>query len=148
MSDQEIVISIIEDMGEALEAFGQPKMTGKVWGTLYLKGDMTQEQLAKELSSGASSISQSLAVLEILGMIRKVSKDGRKNIYSAVSCNEDMLKKKLENALNVYIHPMRESLSEKSSKIKDKELKKRVELLKSRYSKSAQFFELLVKMIR
>ena len=148
MSDQEIVDSIIDDMGEALEAFGQPKMTGKVWGTLYLKGDMTQEQLAKELNSGVSSISQSLAVLEILGMIKKVSKDGRKNIYSAVSCNEDMLKKKLENALKLYILPMKDSLSEKSSRIKDKELKKRVELLKSRYSKSAQFFELLVKMVR
>lgn len=145
MVDEEIVEEIIKEMGKVVETLGLPTVTAKAWATLYFKKEMTQEQLSKELNCGLSTISQSLNLLEKLGMVYISSKDGRKNIYSAENSFEKIKRKKLEAILLYAIDPMTSILNSRIDKITNKETKNKAKDLKDNCTKMATGIRMMLK---
>jgi DNA-binding transcriptional regulator GbsR (MarR family) len=107
---------------------------------------MTQEQLTEELGCSLSAVSQSLTILEKVGLIHISGKTGRKNIYSAESSLQNMKKNHVENVLRFYIEPICSLLNSRIDDIKDKELKKKVTELRNFYSKTGFFIKAMLKM--
>jgi DNA-binding transcriptional regulator GbsR (MarR family) len=146
VNDQDIINEISGELGRAFDMFGLQGEIGRVWSTLYFKGSMTQEQLKEELGCSLSAVSQSLTILEKVGLIHISGKTGRKNIYSAESSLQSMKKNHVENVLRFYIEPICSLLNSRVDDIKDKELKKKVIELRNFYSKAGFFIKAMLKM--
>lgn len=143
MEDRDIADEIIEELGDMWSQFGIHPSVGKIWGLLYLKGSMTQDQIKKEIGSSLSQVSQSLHILESLGPVKKTDKKGRKSVYSAETSLKKICRKKIETALRFYINPMHDLLSSREKEIKDKKLKKKVGSMKNKYSKMGTFMKII-----
>lgn len=145
MSDQDIIDEIITEMGKAFEFEGYKPLIGEVWATLYFKGEMTQEELKKELNAGLSSISESLKTLQNLGNIKIINKRGRRRVYSAETNFHEIILKRLDNAIRYHFEPINSLLNNKISSINNKDTKNKAVILKSRYSKTASLMKLMLK---
>jgi DNA-binding transcriptional regulator GbsR (MarR family) len=145
MADNEVISEIIEEMGKVAETLGLPTVTAKAWTTLYFKGDMTQEQLKNELRCGLSTISQSLKLLEKLGLVNTFNKDGRKNIYCAENSFDKIKRKKLEAILLYAIDPMTSMLNNRIDLITNKETKNKAKELKDSCSKMGTGIRMIIK---
>jgi DNA-binding transcriptional regulator GbsR (MarR family) len=144
-SDQEIVREISEEMGRACDMLGLSGDIGRVWSSLYFKNSMTQEQIKEEAGCSLSAVSQSLNLLEKVGLIYISGKSGRKNIYSAETSISKVKRNHMENILRFYINPLYDLLSNRVDEISDKELKKKVINLKNLYSKMGCFMRVILK---
>lgn len=144
-SDQEIVREISEEMGRACDMLGLSGDIGRVWSCLYFKNSMTQEQIKEEIGCSLSAVSQSLNILEKVGLIYVSGKSGRKNIYSAETSINKVKRNHMENILRFYVNPLCDLLSKRVDEISDKELKKKVTNLKNLYSKMGCFMRIILK---
>ena len=146
MKDDEIVEEIIDEFGIISERMGFSDITGKIWATLYFKGQMTQEQLKNKLNCSLSLISQSLNILENCGMMDVSKKEGRKKMYSAEFSIAKARKALLENTLRLKIEPMNDLLQSRMGQVSDKELKNKIVGLNAEFSKSSTFIKLILKL--
>lgn len=146
MTDKEVIEEIIEETGRSYAVWGFSPVFGRIWAALYLKGDMTQEELKKELNCALSSISQSLNMLEAFGLIQVSDKQGRKNVYSVERSFQKIHKKKMENALRLTIDPMASLLSARENLITNKDTKSRVKELKNVYSRAGSLLKNIIKI--
>lgn len=129
------------EIGKIYQNIGMPSHAGQIWGLLYLKGDMSQDQIRKELNCGLSSVSQSLSLLEHMGSIEIVGKTNRKNIYRAESSMIKTRKKMMENMLKSLVEPMVTLLDKESREIRDKKLKTKILELEDHYKKAQKFMK-------
>lgn len=78
MKDTAAIDSIIDEFAESTNRLGLGLMPGKVWGTLYFYGNMTQDDLKEHLGVGLSRISPALRLLLNFGvfelLVNKVEK--------------------------------------------------------------------------
>jgi DNA-binding transcriptional regulator GbsR (MarR family) len=146
MGEKEAIQNLIEEFGKGGERFGFPAVLGKVYATLYLKGDMTQDELKIDISCANSIISQSLAVLENCGAVKVVGKDGRKNKYAAVIEFKDILHTVLKNKIIFQIDPFLDVVDKNYGEIKDEETRKKVEGLRKRFDYIKKMAGLMLKV--
>ena len=130
MLEKEAVQNIINEIGDSIARWGLPKHVGLIYGTLYVKGDMTQDQLKEEIGCSNSRISESLTVFEKFGIVKISGKDGRKNVYSAVTSTKEILKKAMRNKMEYEFNPFLEVVKDNYDSIENKERKERVSKLK------------------
>jgi len=73
----------IEEMGLVMEAFGLPRMWGRVFGALLLADppEQTAEELATTLKASRGSISTATRMLEQARLIERISKPGQRKDY-------------------------------------------------------------------
>lgn len=73
----------IEEIGLLLEAFGLPRMWGRVFGALLVADppEQTAEELAEALKASRGSISTATRMLERAGLIERLSKPGERKDY-------------------------------------------------------------------
>lgn len=73
----------IEEVGLALAAFGLPRMAGRVYGALLVADppELSAEDLASILRASRGSISSSTRMLELGGLIERISKPGERRDY-------------------------------------------------------------------
>lgn len=145
MADEEIINEIIEEMGKSISTIGLPPVTAKAWATLYFKGEMTQEQLKEELNCSLSMISQSLNLLEKLGLVNTYNKQGRKNIYCAETSFDKIKRKKMELILVYCIEPLVNIMNSRIDQINNKETKTKVKEIKDAYSRMGAMIKLFLK---
>lgn len=143
MAEQEAINEIIDELGISFENFGFPKAIGTVWGTLYFKGDMTQEELRKELDCSLSAVSQSLNILEKLGSVYISDKSGRKKVYSANDSLKKTMKKRMDNLNRLFLQPMIDTINENEKLIHTKELKNKTNTLKNKCEKGQTMIKLI-----
>ena len=81
LSDEKL--EYIEEVGLMLDAFGLPRMAGRVLGVLLVADppEQTAEDLATVLQASRGSISSSTRMLEHMGIIDRVSKPGERRDY-------------------------------------------------------------------
>ena len=132
---------IVFEIGKIYQNMGMPSYAGQIWSLLYLKGDMSQDEIRKQLNCGLSSVSQSLTLLEHMGSIEIINKIKRKNIYRAESSMIKTRKKMMENMLTLLIEPMVSLLDKESKEITDKKLKIKILELKDHYKKDQKFMK-------
>ena len=142
---KEIIEELIQEIGRSSERWGLSTVLGQVWGTLYFKGEMTQDRLKKELGIGLSSISQSIKVLENLGFISPIRKEGRKRVYKA-HFSPQQLGKIFENLLRFELKPMVSLLQSRKKQVQDKELKEKISNLQKNMEDSSKILALLLKI--
>ena len=135
MNDEDHIKDIIREQGNAIERFGFGRGMGDVWTALYLKGAMTQDQLKEYLGLSTSSISQAIKPMEIMGLIKTIGKDGRKNIYEVEESMHNVKRKALMLKVEYQIQPMLSVLEEKKKIIKRKKTKEKLDKLEKRFKR-------------
>ena len=136
---------IINELGRSSERWGLSAVLGQVWGTLYFKGEMTQEKLKNELGIGLSSISQSIKVLENLGFISPFKKEGRKKVYSA-DLSPLLLGKILEKLITFELRPMISLLQSRKEQAESKNLKDKINTLQKNMEEFEKALSLFMKL--
>ncbi len=127
------------EIGKIYQNLGMPNYAGQIWALLYLKGNMSQDEIKKELNCGLSSVSQCLALLEHMGAIEIIGKTGRKKIYRAESSMLKTRKKMLENMLKNLVEPMVSLLDKELKEVTDNKIKKKIQELENHYKKAKSF---------
>ncbi len=76
-------LAYVEEVGQALGSFGLPKMAGRVYGALLVANppEMSADDLARVLQASRGSISTSTRMLELMGIIERLSKPGERRDY-------------------------------------------------------------------
>ena len=76
-------LAYIEEMGIAIEGLGLPRMAGRVLGALLIADppEQSAEDLAETLQASRGSISTTTRLLEMPGLIERVSKPGDRRVY-------------------------------------------------------------------
>jgi DNA-binding transcriptional regulator GbsR (MarR family) len=84
MSERES--AFVEEMGQALAAYGMTPMSGRMWGWLMIcdPPEQTAAQLAEALHASKGSISGTARMLANAGMIRRSTKRGDRREYFSV----------------------------------------------------------------
>lgn len=79
---QEIKDSIYSAFSKTASAIGYDEVHGRIMAALVVnEGAMSLQELSEETGYSSSSISLSLDLLEVLGMIKKVKKQGDRKLY-------------------------------------------------------------------
>lgn len=76
-------MAYIEEVGQALGSFGLPKMAARVYGALLVADppEMSADELASVLKASRGSISTSTRMLELMGIVERLSKPGERRDY-------------------------------------------------------------------
>ena len=82
MATMQDVLVLLKQLSELLTRLGLPENQSRVLSALIVLGPLTQDALASILGSSISTVSEILKTLEAKGLIKKVGKVGRKNLYS------------------------------------------------------------------
>lgn len=146
MKDSDAIDSIIEEFADSTDRLGLGSMPGKVWGTLYFYGNMTQDELKNHLGVGLSRISPALKLLQNFGGIRIVGKEGRKNIYEAETSMQRKKRVIFENMLIHEVEPISKKLDLYADRIKSKNLSSKVNDLRSMFTRVKSFLKLILKL--
>ena len=141
MDDKLIISDILKSLGQTSENWGLPNAYAKVWGFLYLQGEMTQDEIHKKLRMGVGSVSEALKFLQKTGLVHIIGKEGRKKIYAAQESMSEIKKIAFENKLLLEVEPMIKTLSEHVEQTNNPTLKKRIKSLLSKYTLMRRFIK-------
>jgi len=78
---------LAEQMGMAFEAFGTPRMAGRVLGWMLLaeEEEVALEELARDLGVSKASVSHATRLLEQMGVLRRVARPGTRRAFFALA---------------------------------------------------------------
>ncbi|GEM90470.1 GbsR/MarR family transcriptional regulator [Oceanithermus desulfurans] len=78
---------LAEQMGLAFEAFGTPRMAGRVLGWMLLaeEDEIALEELARQLGVSKASVSHATRLLEQMGALRRVARPGTRQAFYALA---------------------------------------------------------------
>jgi len=107
--EKEIENKIFSTFAEVARAIGYSPLHGKLIGVLLVKGRaVSLQELAKKTGYSAGMVSLSLDLLEVLGVVKKVKKEGDRQLY--ISLAGDLLEC-LKNAITIKVEKsIKESL--------------------------------------
>lgn len=102
MTDQES--AFVEEMGQALAAYGMTPMAGRMWGWLLIcdPPEQTAADLVEALQASRGAISGTARILASAGMIRRTKRGGDRREY--FSAPPEALDQFLTSAARVYRH--------------------------------------------
>lgn len=133
MTDDAVKKEVLGNLGHMSENYGLPSAYAKIWGLLYLEGEMTQDAIKKHMRIGLGSVSEALKFLQNMGLVYISGKDGRKKIYAAQESMSEIKKVAFQNKLAYEVEPMIQTLQDGLAQAKDPELQKRLKSLLSKY---------------
>ena len=92
----------VEDFGLLWEQLGgQPRMAGRVLGTLMIANppEVSSKELRESLGASKGAVSQATRVLEQLGFIRRISRRGERGDYFRITPRvwDEMMRRDLES---------------------------------------------------
>lgn len=118
---EEIKDDIYSSFSNTASSIGYDEIHGRIIAALIMDGDeMSLQELSEEIGYSSSSISLSLDLLEVLGIIEKVKKKGDRKLY--VKMEGDILgglKEAIVIQLQKTIAGTIDSLGEYEKKLKD-----------------------------
>ena len=137
----------IQRTGRIGKQWGIGEPVGKIWGLLLLENkSLSQRDIAKHLDCSLSLISPSLTLMQQMGMISVVGKNGREKQYGAVVSFIDTFENVLKNWVNVEVKPLI-NLLESNIKNSDEKTKKRLNELIGEYKRTGRIFNILSKIM-
>src|SRR3989344_2998153 len=107
--ERDIESKIFSTFAEVARSIGYSPLHGKLIGVLLVKNrPVSLQELAKETGYSAGMISLSLDLLELLGVIKRIKKEGDRQLY--ISLGGDLLEC-LKNAITLKVEKsIKESL--------------------------------------
>ena len=103
-------LEFIEEMARTCEqAFGLPRMGGRIWGALLLTEEeyLSSEDLMELISASRGSVSTMARLLERVGLIKRVRVRGDRRHYYPASAAEAMMHAEL-GSIKMFIQLMHE----------------------------------------
>jgi DNA-binding transcriptional regulator GbsR (MarR family) len=96
--------AFVEEMGQALAAYGMTPMAGRMWGWLLICDpvEQTAGDLADALQASRGAISGTARMLATAGMIRRTKRGGDRREY--FSAPPEVFDQFLANAGRIYRH--------------------------------------------
>ena len=87
MADDWMRRQLAEQLGLGFEAFGMPRMAGRILGWVLLSDDeeVALEDLARELGVSKASVSHGTRLLLQMGLLRRVARPGTRRAYFGIS---------------------------------------------------------------
>ena len=123
-------------VGKIGKQWGIGEPAGRVWGVLLFNTKpLTQKEIAKQCDYSLGLVSQSLKILEHLGMIITLGRKGRQKLYNVVVSFIDSFEKLLHNFMETEIQPIITLLDSNMEEIKEKEVRNRMNILVKDYKK-------------
>jgi DNA-binding transcriptional regulator GbsR (MarR family) len=107
-SKDDIKREFIEDMARTCEqAFGLPRMGGRIWGTLLVTEEdyLSSENLMAQINASRGTVSTMVRLLERVGFIKRVSIPGDRRHYYTTSASESLMHAELAS-LKMFISLM------------------------------------------
>lgn len=133
---EEIKDEFIHRVGKIGKQWGLGEPAGRVWGILlFNKKPLTQKEIASQCRYSLGLVSPSLTILENLGMISIIMKRGKVKLYGAVASFMESFEKLVRNFMEQDVRPLIFLLESNLEKIKDKEVKARLEFLIKDYKR-------------
>ena len=94
------LLLIVRELTKLLYRIGIPESQGRILSALLLLGPLTQDYLASLLGYSISTMSENLTALEAKGLVKRVGKIGRKNLYATTKGFSVLVQEHLERFLN------------------------------------------------
>ncbi|MFQ6020565.1 MAG: GbsR/MarR family transcriptional regulator [Candidatus Aenigmatarchaeota archaeon] len=144
---KEIEREIYSTFSNIASSIGYSEIHGRIIATLLVKGKkLPLQELAKETGYSTSTISLSLDLLEVLGMIKKIKKAGDRKLY--VEIQGDLLEG-LKKAFLIRIQKSVDDTLEqfkKYKKVKDKNVINTLNILEKEVKRINKYINLLSKL--
>ncbi|MBU0952940.1 MAG: hypothetical protein KKA90_00770 [Nanoarchaeota archaeon] len=145
---------ILETFGEVANSIGYSPLHGQVIGVLLIKGEpVSLQKLASETGYSTSTLSLSLDLLEVLGVIKKIKKTGDRRLY--IQLHGDLLgalkkaimlrlEKSITSSLNEF-KDCKERIARLSGEEKEK-LVHSIDILEGHIKRLESYVDILSKM--
>jgi DNA-binding transcriptional regulator GbsR (MarR family) len=101
-------ILFIEEMARSCEqAFGLPRMGGRIWAVLLIssKEYLSSDELMDEVQASRGSVSTMVRVLESIGLVKRVKLRGDRKYYYSATEAESLMHTEL-GSMKVFIRLM------------------------------------------
>jgi DNA-binding transcriptional regulator GbsR (MarR family) len=136
---------VMEFMTRLGRAYGLDDLSAKVIGLLYTEPEeIPMEDIAKRTGYSLASISNTMRMLETIGMVRRMKKPGTKKVFFYMEKNLAKLNvMKLNAVINNFVKPTQDILpplmEEYTGRVKDERSKKRLKLVENYYKQLLEF---------
>ncbi len=136
------------------KAYGLKDLQVRVFATIFLEpGEIAMEEVAKRTGYSLSSISNTVNLLEDLGMIERKRKPGSRKVYlymqkDLIKLNISKLIKFRDTSLRQINSNLPDIIRRYKQKAKDKESKERLAIIQNYYKQVNQFEEIISKWIK
>lgn len=127
----------IQRTGRIGKLWGVGEPVGRIWGLLVLENrPLTQKEISRQVNCSLSLVSPSLTIMEQLGMVSIVGRNGREKQYGAVVSFIDTFENLLKHFVEVEINPLIALLYANYVEAEDKSKKERLDRLIKEYKKT------------
>lgn len=148
---KEIEKEIYSKFADIATSIGYSEMHGRILAALLVEGNpLSLQELAKKTGYSAPTISLSLDLLELLGMIKKIKKVGDRRLYIELKSSL------LEGLKRAFLIKIQKSISESLSQFelykkklkisKDKKVLRTLNILEKEIKKLDKYVNLLAKL--
>jgi len=139
----------IRKTGRITKQWGLGDPVGKIWGLLIFENKpLTQKEIAKAIESSLSLVSPSLNLMENLGLVSSLGKNGKEKQYGAVPSFISVFEKIVKNFIKKEVHPLVNLLESNIETLEDENKKKRFEDMLVEYKKAGEAIQMLSRFIK
>lgn len=135
-------------------AYGLSALCVKVTALLYLEPeDVSMEDLAKKTGYSLASISNTMKLLENLGMVKRVKKPKTKKVFffmekNLVKLNIDKLRSAYENTIKPVKEHVPQIVEKYKNKVKSERDKRKLQIIEDYYKQIIKFENILNNWIK
>jgi DNA-binding transcriptional regulator GbsR (MarR family) len=138
----------IQRTGQITKQWGLGEPVGKIWGLLLFENRaLSQREIAEQINYSLSLVSPNLTLMETLGLVSIVGKNGRETQYGAVPSFIVTFEKIVKNFIDKEVQPLVNLLDSNIASIKDNDTKKRFENMLVEYRNAGEAIKMLSKFI-
>jgi DNA-binding transcriptional regulator GbsR (MarR family) len=138
----------IQRSGRITKQWGLGEPVGKIWGLLLFENrPLTQREIAEQIDYSLSLVSPNLTLMENLGLVSIVGRNGREKQYGAVPSFIVTFEKVIKNFIDKEVQPLIGLLDSNISSIKEDDTKKRFENMLIEYRNAGEAVRMLSKLI-
>lgn len=119
---------IYEIFNNLVSTLGYSRVHASVLSTLFIHKELSLKDISKRTKYSLSSISLSLDLLELIGLIKKYRKDKTKEIYVRLEGDlllvlKELVLMKINKGINIALESLEKEKKEKAKKIKKEVLR-------------------------
>lgn len=139
----------IRKTGRMTKQWGLGESVGKIWGLLLFENKpLTQREIASHLDCAVSLVSPSLNLMENLGLVSIIGKNGREKQYGSVQSFISVFEKLVKNFIEKEVNPLIKLINNNMNRIEEKETKQRFENMLTEYKKAGESIQMLSRFIK
>ena len=138
----------IQKTGRITKQWGLGEPVGKMWGLLLFENRaLSQKEIANQINCSLSMVSPNLTLMENLGLVSIIGKNGREKQYGAVPSFIVTFEKIIRNFIDKEVNPLINLLDSNISSIKDEDTQDRFKNMLNEYKSAGESIKMLSNFI-